>query len=300
MDRIEQYRVFIRVAEMGSFIGAAHALEIPRASVSSAVQQLESMLGTQLLNRTTRQVSLTDDGSRLLDPARRLVADADALQSRFQDATGEIVGRLRIEAPTRLARRLIIPALPDFLELHPRIDVRLGSSDREVDLVREGIDAAIRVGRLRDSGLVARQLGNVALVNCASPAYLQRHGTPASPDQLAADHWLVGYARNAGPAEPWEWQVGETTQVLALRNRVIVDSAEAYIAGAVAGLGLIQVPQYDIQHLLDDGRLVDVLPAFRAAPMPVAVVFPGSRRRSPALSALVNWIHRLLTPSLDD
>lgn len=207
MDKLEQYRVFIQVADMGSFIKAAHALELPRATVSAAVQQLETALATRLLHRTTRQVQLTADGAVLLERARLLLSDAVELEQLFHTRQLDVYGRLNVDVPSRIARRLIAPALPELFASYPSLKLALGSTDRSIDLVQEGVDCAIRVGALRDSSLIVRRLGHLALINCASPAYLAEHGLPRTPGDLADGHWMVGYGSPAraanSPGNTW-------------------------------------------------------------------------------------------------
>lgn len=298
MDKLEQYRVFVQVAEMSSFIKAAHALELPRASVSAAIQQLETTLGTRLLHRTTRQVRPTPDGLQLLERARALLAEAEDIDQLFQAGQRKVSGRLKVDVPSRIARRLIAPALPGFLRRYPRLQVALGSTDRAIDLVQEGVDCAVRFGTLQDSSLVVRPLGQVALINCASPDYLAEHGVPAHPDDLAHQHWAVGYA-SASNGRELAWELPPSAQALQVPSRVLVNNAESYIACCVAGLGLIQIPRFDVQHLLDRGQLVEVLPGFRAAPMPVSLVYPHRRQRSRRLIAFIEWFEALVQPHLD-
>ena len=164
MDRFDQYRVFAQVADMGSFIKAAHALEVPRASVSAAIQQLETQLGVRLLHRTTRQVRLTADGEQLLERVRPLLAEVEDIDQLFHAGQRQVSGRLSIDAPSRIARRLIAPALPGLLRRHPRLELVLSSTDRAIDLVQEGVDCAVRIGTLDDSSLVVRPLGRIALI----------------------------------------------------------------------------------------------------------------------------------------
>lgn len=301
MDRFDQYRVFAQVAEMGSFIKAAHALELPRASVSAAVQQLEAQVGARLLHRTTRQVRLTADGAQLLERIRPLLAEVEDIDQLFQASQRQAAGRLNVDVPSRIARRLIAPAMPALLRRHPRLQLALGSGDRAIDLVREGVDCAVRIGVLHSSSLVVRPLGSLALVNCASPAYLREHGEPGHPGELAAGHWTVGYASpQTGRALPWECATtrGETNLVEAA-SRVVVNNAESYIACCLAGLGLIQIPRYDVQHLLDSGQLVEVMPDQRAASMPVALLYPHRRQRSRRLAVFLEWFEALMRPHLE-
>lgn len=300
MDRLDQYRVFVQVAEMGSFIKAAHALELPRASVSAAIQQLEATMGVRLLHRTTRQVRLTADGIQLLERVRLFLADAEEIDQLFHASQRKISGRLSVDMPSRIARRLVAPALPGLLRRYPRLQLLLGSTDRAIDLVHEGVDCAVRVGVLQDSSLVAHPLGQIALINCASPGYLREHGVPADPGDLAKGHWSIGYASpTTGRELPWEFMVSGTEQLLPTPSRVIVNNAESYIACCLAGLGLIQIPRFDVQHLLDKGELVEVMPEFRAAAMPVSLVYPHRRQRSRRLNAFIEWFEALMRPHLE-
>ena len=297
MDLIEQLRTFIQVAHSGGFTPAAAQLDLPRPTVSLAVQQLEARVGTRLLNRTTRRVSLTPDGQALLERASMLVDDADELAQAFQAEGAQLAGHLRVDVPSRMARRLIAPALPGFFARHPQVALELGSSDRAVDLVREGIDCALRVGELASSSLVARPLGRLRMINCASPAYLARWGTPRSLQHMAR-HQAVHYATSGGGVAPWEWQERGHTRTLSTTAQVAVNNAETYIACAVAGLGLIQVPAFDVQEHLTTGTLVEVLARWPAPPMPIQLVYAHRRHLSRRVQAFGNWLSEILGPAL--
>ena len=303
MDKLDQYRVFVQVAEMGSFIKAAHALQLPRATVSAAVQQLEDEVGARVLNRTTRQVRLTAEGAQLLGRLRPLLADAEDLERLFQSSDSQVVGALRVDVPSRIARRLIAPALPVLLRRYPGLQLMLGSTDRAVDLVQEGIDCAVRVGALHDSSLIARPLGYIALINCASPAYLRAHGVPQKPEDLlsGAAHWAVGYASPSDTRElPWQYlDPSGQSREMALPSRVSVNNAESYIAACRAGVGLIQIPRFDVQHLLDRGELVEVMPQYRAASMSVSLLYQHRSQRSKRLVAFVEWFSELMEAHLE-
>ncbi|HEF5870118.1 TPA: LysR family transcriptional regulator [Burkholderia cenocepacia] len=301
MDKLDQVRIFLQVAEMGSFIKAAHALDVPRATVSAAVQQLETALGTRLLHRTTRQVQPTADGALLLERGRRLLAEADELDRLFRRRDRDVVGRLNVDVPSRIARRVVAPALPSLFRLYPKLQLSLGSTDRTIDLVQEGVDCAIRVGRLTDSSLVVRPLGRFTLINCASPDYLRECGVPERPDALAHGHWAVGYASpTTGRELGWEYCADGRRHMLTLPSRVIVNNAETYIASCVAGMGLIQIPRFDVEHLLASGALVDVMPGHRAEPMDVSAVYPHRRHRSRRLNAFIEWFAELMAQALND
>ncbi|MNV27096.1 HTH-type transcriptional regulator DmlR [compost metagenome] len=301
MDRFDQYRVFAQVAEMGSFIKAANALDAPRASVSAAIQQLESQLGVRLLHRTTRQVRLTADGEQLLARVRPLLAEVEDIDQLFHASQRQASGRLSVDVPSRIARRLIAPALPNLLRRHPRLELALRSTDRAIDLVHEGVDCAVRIGALADSSLVVRPLGRIALINCASPGYLRDHGEPRQPADLSDGHWSVGYASpKTGRELPWEVGPGDAgTPPAPLPSRVVVDNAENYIACCLAGLGLIQIPRFDVQHLLDAGELIEVMPGFRAEAMPVSLIYPHRRQRTRRLTVFQEWFEALMRPHLD-
>jgi DNA-binding transcriptional LysR family regulator len=298
MDRIDHLRIFVRIAACGSFSQAAEQLALPRATVSLAMQQLELRLGARLLHRTTRRVGLTPDGETLLDRASALIADMEDIEQQFRPSGRSIVGRLRVDVPSRVARLMMAPALPAFLMHYPQISVELGSSDRMIDLVQEGVDCALRVGDLAPSSLVARAVGAFEMVNCASPEYLQRHGIPVEPSDLP-HHLAVDYVSpTSGRAVPWEWQEGSQTRSCTVPSRIAVNNAETYIACALAGMGLIQVPRFDVREHLQAGELVEVMPQSRPAAMPVNLVHPHRRHPSQRLQVFLSWAVAVLQPHL--
>jgi len=299
MDRLDQYRVFIRVAEMGSFVQAAHSLELPRASVSAAVQHLESRMGVRLLHRTTRQVRITAEGEQLLARLRPLLAGMEDLDQLFQPGQRQVAGCLVVDVPSRIARRLIAPALPGLLRRHPRLRLVLRSTDRAIDPVREGVDCVVRVGQPEDSSLIRRPLGRLAMVNCASPSYLREQGEPRHATALVDGHWAVGYASpTTGRELTWEYLAEDgRTHRIDVPSRVVVNNAESYIACCQAGIGLVQVPRFDVQHLLDSGRLVEVIPDCPPPAMPLALLHPPGQR-SRRLAAFQEWFAALLQPHL--
>ena len=295
MDRIDHLRVFVRIAACGSFSQAADQLGLSRAAVSIAMQQLEARLGSRLLHRTTRRVGLTRDGESLLARASALVADMDELEQQFRPASSVVAGRLRVDLPSRIARRLVAPALPALLARHPGLHVELGSTDRQIDLVQEGVDGALRVGALAPSSLVARPLGDIELINCASPQYLSRHGTPRRIADLDR-HLAVDYVSPGGlRAAPWEWVADGRVQTMTLRSRVGANNVETYVACALAGAGLIQIPEFDVRDHLAAGELVRVLPDANPPPMPVHFVYPHRRHLSQRLQVFIGWLQELMT-----
>lgn len=294
MDRIDLFRIFSRVVECASFTRAADTLGVPRSSVSAAVQELEGRVGARLLHRTTRRVSPTQDGTAFYERCLRVIADVEDTENLFRQTAAQPSGRLRIDVPGRIGRLIIAPALPEFLNLYPQIDIDLGVTDRTVNLVEDSVDCVLRVGPLSDSGLVARSIGELPLINVASPAYLERHGTPRAAEDFG-HHWAVNYASpSSGRVEDWEWIEHGTFRTQAMRGRVTVNSAEAYIACCLAGLGLIQIPAYDVRHHLEAGELIEVLPDYRAEAMPMTLLYPHREHLSRRLQVFADWLEALL------
>lgn len=298
MDRIDLFRIFTRVVECASFTRAADTLGIPRSSVSAAVQELEGRVNARLLHRTTRKVSPTQDGIAFYERCQRVIADVEDTENLFRQSAAQPSGKLRINVPGRIGRLVIAPALPDFLDRYPEIDLDLGVTDRAVDLVEDGVDCVLRVGPLSDSGLIARPIGKLSLINVASPAYLARHGTPRTPDDLGA-HRAVKYASpSSGRVEDWEWVENGALHAVPMRGRVTVNSAEAYIACCRAGLGLIQIPAYDVKRHLLAGDLVEVMPGHRAEPMSMTLLYPNRQHLSRRLQVFADWLEVLLARQL--
>ncbi|MFK0382954.1 LysR family transcriptional regulator [Agrobacterium sp. NPDC090273] len=298
MDRIDLFRIFARVVECSSFTRAADMLGVPRSSVSAAVQELEGRVGARLLHRTTRSVSPTQDGVAFYERCQRVIADVEETENLFRQTTAQPSGRLRIDVPGRIGRLIIAPALPGFLDLYPQIDIDLGVTDRAINLIEDSVDCVLRVGPLRDSGLIARPIGRLPLINVASPDYLARYGKPQTPDDLER-HWAVNYASpSSGRVEDWEWMEDGVLRTSATRGRVTTNSAEAYIACALAGLGLIQIPAYDVRAHLEAGELVEVMPGHRAEAMPMALLYPHRQHLSRRLQVFADWLETLLKRQL--
>ena len=299
MDLLTQYRIFVRVAELGGFTRAADSLGLPKASVSNAVRRLEAALGTQLLHRTTRRVQLAADGAVFLERCRGLLAEAEELHTMFRQAPRQLSGRVRIGMSGSMASRLVLPELGGFLEAHPGLQIELGAGERRVDVVREGYDCVVRTGEVVDPGLVARHLGLAPVASCASPAYLARHGTPRALQDLAG-HRLVHFASTFGQ-RPVGWEhpkPGGGHATLEMAGAVTVDSGEAYLGAALAGLGLIQVPRFAVRAALADGRLVEVLPGLPAEPMPVSLLYPLQRHVPRRVREVMDWLAGVLSAHL--
>lgn len=280
MDRSDEWRVFVEVAGRRSFAAAARTLGRSPQAVTRAVAAVEDRVGARLLHRTTRSVSLTGAGERYLERARHVVAQLDELEVR--DAPdAPLGGRLAITAPVLFGQVHVVPIITGFLATHPGVDIRLLLVDRVVALADEAIDVAVRIGALADSGLVARQVGHVRWVVCASPDYLRRAGTPRSPSDLA-EHACISFASSGAVADRWSFPVpGSRPRSVAIRPRLAVNTGQAAIDAAVAGLGLVRVLSYQVEELVNAGRLQIVLARHEAAPIPVQLVrLPGVRVRA--------------------
>ncbi|WP_449548149.1 LysR family transcriptional regulator [Lelliottia amnigena] len=290
MDKIHAMQLFIRVAELESFSRAADTLGLPKGSVSRQIQALENLLGTQLLHRTTRRVSLTQDGMVYYERAKDLLANLDELDGLFQSDPTSISGRLRVDMPVAIARNLVIPKLPSFLQQYPGIELELSSSDRLVDVIREGFDCVVRVGTLKDSGLIARTLGKLSMINCASPDYLARFGYPENLDDLAS-HAVIHYAVNLGTRpQGFEFFNGDATVWVKTGGILTVNSTETYHAACLAGLGIIQVPRVGVREALRAKKMVEILPQYRAEPMPVSLIYPHRRNLSRRVHLFMEWL----------
>jgi DNA-binding transcriptional LysR family regulator len=298
MHTVDAMAIYLRVAELASFTQAAQSLGLPKASVSAAVQLLEAQLGTRLLQRSTRRVQITADGQVFYERCRELLGELDELRSLFVPGTAPLRGRLRVDMPMGVARHIVMPRLPGFLAAHPELELELSSSDRRVDLVREGFDCVLRVGTLGDSQLVARSLGGCELVNVASPAYVRAHGLPTELEQLKA-HRLVHYAGILG-SRPDRFEYLDAqgqTQFVPMAGTLTVNNSEAYMGACLAGLGIVQVPHWGVAERVRLGELVELLPAYRPAPMPVNLLYAHRRQLPRRVQVFMQWLEALVRPS---
>ncbi len=293
MDRIKAMQTFVRIVEANSFTRAAASLDLPRASLSATMQHLEAYLGTQLLLRTTRSISLTADGAAFYARCVEILAAVEEAEAPYRGAGGAPRGRLRIELPGALGRRIVVPKLAHFHARYPEIELVVGMSDRLADLTRDGIDCALRVGELDDSNLVARQVGSMRFVTCAAPAYLARHGTPLTLSDLDAHHSVVHFSGRTGRPFDWDFIVEGEVVRRRMTGAVAVNDADAYISCGLQGLGLIQAASYMVQEHLASGALIAVLAHWPSVPMPVSLVYAQGRTASPRLRVFAQWIETL-------
>jgi DNA-binding transcriptional LysR family regulator len=291
MDYLDSLRLFIRVVERGSFTAAATDQGIPRSTATEAIRQLEGRLGVRLLDRTTRHVAATPDGDQYYRRCLAILADLEDAEAVLR--ASEPHGLLRIDAPGLLTRTFILPALPSFLERYPRIEVQFGQSDRLVDLVREGVDCAIRVGEPVDSGLMLRRLGTIKEVTVASLDYLARCGLPTSIDDLGG-HQMVGFlSSRTGEVLPLEFNVGGKLREIRLPMRVSANHSDTTADLARRGFGLVQAPRYRFADELAKGKLVEVLPDCPPSPMPLSALYSRSRQSAPRLRVFLDFVSEI-------
>ncbi|MBP0588588.1 LysR family transcriptional regulator [Paraburkholderia sp. LEh10] len=300
MDRVQAMEVFTRVVDANSFTRAAEQLGMPRASVTTTIQNLEALLGVRLMNRTTRRLSLTPEGAAYYEHCIRIISDIAETDASFQAGNRKPSGALRVHMPNSLGRHLVIPALQTFHQRYPDITLDLSLSDRPVDPVEEGIDCMIRAGALEDSSMVARRIGMLKRVTCASPEYLKRHGEPRDIDDLAS-HQAVNFRVVHGTRPmPWIFVVdGKATEVR-MNGTITVNDSEAYVRCGLEGFGLIQPMLFMVTPQLRDGSLQEVLPDFQPKPKPISIVYPNNRHLSAKVRVFADWVAELFesTPAI--
>jgi LysR family transcriptional regulator, regulator for bpeEF and oprC len=291
MDRLDAMRLFTRIVELGSFTAAADDLDLPRATVTHTIKRLETRLGTELLRRTTRRVHATRDGEAYYNHCVRLLAEMDAVEADFREATVQPRGRLRIDVPTQMARLWLVPSLPAFFARYPQLELDIGTSDRFVDLLREGVDCVVRVGKLPDSGLVGRRIGTIEQLTVASTTYVRKQGVPQSLADLERGHYAVNWASpTTHRSESLEFMVGRKRREVSMPGHVTVSSVEAYLACCEAGLGIAQFPRYRAAEGIANGTLRQILPAMPPPSLPVTVLYPPHRQMPARLRVFVDWL----------
>jgi DNA-binding transcriptional LysR family regulator len=295
MDRLAAMELFVRIVERGSFSAAAADRGISRPAATAAVQALEQRLGVRLLHRTTRQVRPTNEGEAY---HQQCVAILASIEDADRNAGGAVSGLLRVDVAGLIARSMLLPALPAFLARHPDLSVHLGEGERFVDLVREGVDCVVRAGEIADSGMIARRLGTIEEITCASPAYLAERGIPASPADLGG-HQMIGFVSSrTGKPLPLEFTVDGEVLEVALPARLLVSGADSSAAAAKLGFGLVQAPRYRFADELAAGTLVEILKDNPPTPTPISILFPNNRHLSPRVRVFVDWVVEILSPKL--
>ncbi|SEL82843.1 DNA-binding transcriptional regulator, LysR family [Roseateles sp. YR242] len=309
MDQLLALRVFVRIAESGGFSKAADTLNVPRPTVTKLVQDLERHLGTRLLQRTTRRVSVTPEGAAYYERARRLIADLEEMDEQAARARAQAKGRIRVDVGSVLANMILIPALPAFRAQHPELYVDLGVSDRPIDLIGEGVDCVIRGGALADTSMVARRIATLDWVTCASPLYLKARGVPKHPSELLVredapgvsggvpGHGIAGYFSSlTGKAFPLEFHRGDEHLLVSGQAVVAVNESTAHLSALLSGVGVGQTFRFAAKPHLDSGRLRTVLDDWTRPAHPLHVVYPAARHLSAKLRLFVDWVAEVFAP----
>jgi len=293
MDRFQAMQVFTGVVDANSFTRAADNLGLPRATVTTIIQNLEALLQVRLLNRTTRRISLTPDGAAYYEHCARILGEVEETESSFRDVARGPKGRLRIDVPSPIGRLILIPHLCEFHARYPEVELVIGMGDRMVDLVREAVDCVIRVGELQDSTLVARRIGTLKSITCAAPDYLERYGVPVTIDDLQQHLAVQYFSSRTGRNFDWDFIVDGQPMPVKMRGSVSVNDVEAYVACALQGFGLIQPARFTVLPHLESGALIEVLPQLSPSPMPISVAYMQNRHLSPKVRAFVDWVAEL-------
>lgn len=289
MDRFDALRLFTRIVELGSFTRAAGELGVPRASATHAIKALEQRLGSRLLERTTRQVRVTADGRIYYDCCAHLLAELDDVEAGLSNTVREARGVLRIDLRGGAATQLLLPQIDDFCRRHPQVELAISNGERLADLLRDGVDCVVRAGDANELSMTAHPLAALPQAICASPAYLEQHGTPQQPDDLTT-HVGVGWLLRQRDSEARvRLDLDGGPRDYRLRSRVGVSDEASYILCGLQGCGLMQLPRLQVETHLRDGSLVELLPQFASPPLRIALLHASARRLTPAAHAFVEW-----------
>ena len=283
-------QVFTSVVDAGSFTLAARRLKLSNAAVSTLVRNLEGHLGVRLINRTTRRMHLTDDGAAYYERCRRILAQVEETESALARSRTQPQGLLRVDLPTAFGRLYFIPALPEFLEQHPDLQITVTMTDRRVDLIEAGIDAAVRTGDLEESTLVARRVYEARYVACASPAFIARYGEPESPRDLTRFRCLGFYSLNTEQVSPWRFERDGASHTHEPDGRININSADALVEAALYGEGIIYLLDISVSRAINARQLVPLLPDWTTPTVPWSVIYPQTRHLSAKVRAFTDFV----------
>ncbi|HBS4830166.1 LysR family transcriptional regulator [Klebsiella pneumoniae] len=296
MDRFDAMRAFARVVEAGSFTKAAQTLHMSKTTVTQLIQQLESRLRVRLLHRTTRKLGVTPDGAVYYERVIRLLADMEDAENSLSSAAMTPRGRLRVDVPSPLARLILVPALPAFHARYPDIQIDMGVSDREVDLIGDNVDCVLRGGQITDQSLIARHVGDLQIGVYVAPSYVERLGAPAHPRELQnTDHCIVGFLSSRTSKIDPLVLCSENERIEITGNYVLaVDDGNAYLEAGLVGLGVIALPNYMSAAHQAVGALIPLFTQWRISPMPLYLAFPPNRHVNAKLRVFIDWIVELM------
>ncbi|HEV2701971.1 MAG TPA: LysR family transcriptional regulator [Steroidobacteraceae bacterium] len=286
--------LFVRVVEVGGIARAAQSLQIPNATATTLLQRLEASLGVKLLNRTTRRVSVTTDGAAYYARAAAILAELRDAEEALSQHALRPQGRVRVDAPTLIARSVMVPALPQFFAQYPDLELALACNERHFDLVAEGIDCALWIGEVDDASLVARRVGFVYFATCAAPAYLSAHGSPTHPRELAQHHCINHFAVRSGERIEWVFSKDAERVQAVFPGHLALEDENSYVSAAEAGLGIAQLPAFVVKEAMERGTLDLVLADWFPEPSPLHLVYPQSRHLSRRVRVFVDWLAALI------
>ncbi|HET9693558.1 MAG TPA: LysR family transcriptional regulator [Steroidobacteraceae bacterium] len=293
MDQLTAMKVFVRVAERGSFSQAADELALSRPAASAHVAALEKHLGARLLHRTTRKVALTAEGADFLERARRILTELREAEEALRETRSRPQGRLRVDVPVAFGENLLLPALPEFSRRYPLIELDVRLNDRIVDLVGESVDVAMRVGNVQQAGLATRRIAGINLVTCASPAYLAEHGEPRTPDDLR-EHRLLGTTQASGAPPEWSFPAPYTPKRLGLKFAMLFSSATGPVVSAAAGLGITHTADLLLAEHVARGALKLILEDYVVAGPPISLVYPSGGHQAAKVRVFSDFAADLL------
>ncbi|ALI03148.1 HTH-type transcriptional activator AaeR [Pseudomonas sp. FW306-02-F02-AA] len=288
MDKLNAMAVFVRVVERGSFSAVARELQTSQPTISKILRALETELGGKLIARSTRQLSLTDEGQRYYNECRQILVAVDSAEHSFQSGREAVAGPLRVGSSVSFGRLQIAARLPDFLERYPHVEIDLQLSDQNQDLVSEGLDVTLRIGELSDSGLIARQIGTTHRVTVASPNYLARHGQPHTPEELSQHNCLLFNLLSS--QNQWIYEKNAQRYNVRIKGNAQSNNSEAIREMVLGGLGIALSPVWLFSEDLKAGRVIAILQDYRAQSLPIHAVFPANRRQSARVKAFVDYM----------
>ncbi|NGZ88138.1 LysR family transcriptional regulator [Duganella aceris] len=290
MDHLLALRMFVRIAEAGTFGKAADQLSLPRSTASKLIQDLEQHLGAKLIHRTTRSITVTPEGAQYYERARRLLVDLDEMDAAARQTRAQPKGRLRVDVGSILANQILVPALPEFQAKYPDIELRLGVSDRPTDLVSEGIDCVIRGGALADTTLIARKLCEMEFITCCHASYLERHSRPAHPRELEEQHRVIGYFSSlTGKVFPLHFARGDEAIEVNAHAAVAVNESTAHMTALTAGLGIGQTFAWFVRDMVERGEMVHILEDWRPPRHALHIMYPPNRHLNAKVRLFVDW-----------
>ena len=294
MDKLQAMQVFVRVVETGGVTRAADSLGLPKATATTLIQKLEATLGVRLLNRTTRRVSVTPDGTAYYDRCLAILSLVRDTEESLGQQHATPRGRLRVDVPTLMARSVFVPALPQFFARFPDIELALASSERRADLIEEGIDCAVWSGEIEESNLVARRVGFLYFATCAAPSYIAKYGRPEHPNDLRRHRCINHFSPRTGKVSDWVFSKNGVRVQTSLQGYVSLEDENSYVAAAEAGLGIAQIPAFILKESMERGSLDLLLGDWFPEPSALYVVYPQHRHLSGRIRVFVDWVAQML------